>query len=70
MAKITVTGGNQPEKRIKWNLAKGTKTVTTGEGSRVDVYSKGRGRPDGPGHVHEWATYDKNGKRTSHGKRS
>ncbi|TFC05061.1 hypothetical protein [Cryobacterium sp. MDB2-33-2] len=67
MGNIPVSGGNQPAKKFQWK--DGVKKVTTDDGSRVDRYSQGAGKPDGPGHVHEWHTYNKNGKQTGGGLR-
>lgn len=52
---------------IRW--ADGQKQVYTGGGSRVDIYEGGAGRPDGPGHDHFWATFDRQGNMTSSGGR-
>lgn len=65
MGNIKVTGGNQPEKRFTWK--DGVKTVTTDNGSRIDRYSGGDGKPDGPGKTHEWETRNKAGKQTGGG---
>ncbi|PPF26310.1 MULTISPECIES: hypothetical protein [unclassified Rathayibacter] len=65
MGNIPVSGGNQPAKHFTWK--DGVKTVTTDNGSRIDRYSQGDGKPDGPNHVHEWETRSKNGKQTGGG---
>lgn len=66
MGNIDVTGGGS-ETHIRW--ADGQKQVTTGGGSRVDIYSGGAGKPDGPGHDHLWATFNQNGDVTTSGGR-
>lgn len=66
MGNIQVSGGGS-EAQIRW--ANGQKQVYTGNGSRVDIYQNGRGRPDGPGHDHLFATFDKHGNMTSSGGR-
>lgn len=67
MGNIPVSGKGGSEVHIQWK--NGQKTVTTDNGSRVDVYQGGKGKPDGPGHDHLWATFDKKGNNTSSGGR-
>ena len=66
MGNIEVKGGGS-ESHIRW--ADGQKQVTTDGGSRVDIYMNGEGRPDGPGHDHLFATFDKSGRMTTSGGR-
>lgn len=65
MGNINVKGGNQPEKRITWK--DGVKKVVTDGGSRTDKFYGGKGKPDGPGHIHEWETRNKKGNVTGGG---
>jgi hypothetical protein len=66
MPNIPVSGGGG-ETHIRW--ADGQKQVYTDGGSRVDIYSNGVGRPDGPGHDHLWVNYDQQGNPTNMGGR-
>lgn len=66
MVNIPVSG-NDGETAFRW--ADGQKQVYTDGGSRVDIYENGQGRPDGPGHDHYWATFNKAGDMTNSGGR-
>ncbi|MEA5456942.1 hypothetical protein SPF06_19645 [Sinomonas sp. JGH33] len=53
------------ETRIEWK--DGKKIVYTDNGTRVDIYQNGAGRPDGEGHDHLFATFNKKGEATNTG---
>jgi hypothetical protein len=67
MGNIPVSGGGS-ETHFRW--ADGQKQVYTDNGSRLDIYQNGQGRPDGPGHDHFWATFDQSGNMTTSGGRA
>lgn len=66
MGKIPVSSEGS-ETQITWR--DGRKIVTTDGGSRVDIYQNGKGKADGPGKDHLFATFDKNGNQTTSGGR-
>jgi hypothetical protein len=47
--------------------ADGQKQVYSDHGSRVDIYENGQDGPDGPGHDHYWATFNRQGEMTGSG---